>query len=629
MAESKIKKKKVLIGNRQENTGYEAKHDRNHEDIPKHTKETAKRLLQRLSRQKKKIGVAVIATLLSSAAFTLLPLAVGRGIDSLVTAIQTYDSTVGIVKTAMQALWIPVLLIIASALISGLFSYIQQYIIASVGEELTLSLRRDISAKINRLPLRYFDIHKTGEIMSRVTNDLEKVSAVMQEGLPQLISASFTILFAVITMLLLSPSLFLVVLVSLIISTVATGFVSSLAQRAYGENLASMSALTAKIEEVYAGNRVIKTFNQQQEMLSEMEERNERQFQAQRNAQFADFTIYPTIRALGQLGFIATAVLGGGMALGGAITLGTVQAFLQYVNQISEPVTEAAYVVTSLQAAIAGAERVFAMLDEEEEIPDTQNTPAAAQIERSTIQDGRVTFDHVRFGYTPEHILIHDLNLEVRPNEMVAIVGPTGGGKTTLVNLLMRFYELNSGSISIDSKDITSLTRSEMRRRIGMVLQDTWLFEGTIAENISYGKRNATRDEIISAARAACCDHFIRTLPEGYDTVISGDATGISQGQMQLLTIARAMLTDPAILVLDEATSSVDTRTEVEIQKAMSRLMMGKTSFVIAHRLSTIQNADLILVVRDGDIIERGNHKELLKLNGFYASLYNSQFESA
>lgn len=596
---------------------HKKKQNRHNEDIPQNTKATVKRLLGRLAHQKKRLSVAVIASLLSCAAFTVLPLAVGKGIDSLVTAMRSYDGSVGIIETAAKALWIPVLLIAVSALVSGLLSYVQQYIIASVGEELTLSLRTDISTKLNRLPLRYFDAHKTGEIMSRVTNDLEKVSAVMQEGFPQLISSVFTILFAAGTMLVLSPLLFLVVLVSLAISTIATGYVSTLAQRAYGENFASMGALTGKIEEVYAGNRVVKVFNQQQAVLAAAEELNERQFKAQRNAQFADFAIYPTIRALGQLGFIATAVLGGGMALKGAITLGTVQAFLQYVNQISEPVTEAAYVVTSLQAAIAGAERVFSLLDEEEERPDAGGSAHA-------IAQGHVVFQNVRFGYTPDRVLIKDLNLEVRPNEMVAIVGPTGGGKTTLVNLLMRFYELDGGFISIDGQDITAMPRCEMRRRIGMVLQDTWLFEGTIAENIAYGKQDATREEIVAAARAACCDHFIRTLPQGYDTVLSGETAGISQGQMQLLTIARAMLTDPAILVLDEATSSVDTRTEMEIQKAMARLMRGRTNFVIAHRLSTIQNADLILVVRDGDIIERGNHVQLMKQNGFYASLYRS-----
>ena len=575
------------------------KRELSHEDIPRNTRATAWRLLGRMARQWWKLLLVAGAALLSSASFTAIPLAVGMGIDRLVDAIRAFDGSAGVVETAAGALGLPVLLVAAAALFSSLMSYVQQYIIATVGEELTLSLRQDVSAKLNRLPLRYFDGHKTGDIMSRVTNDLEKVSSVMQVGLMQLVSAVFTIALAAAAMVMLSPRLFLVVLVSLALSMTATGYVSALAQRAYGGNMAAMGALTGKVEELYAGNRVVKVFNRQAAMLEEAEVLNEAQFRAQRRAQFADYAIYPAIRVLGQLGFIATAVLGGGMALGGAITLGTVQAFLQYVNQIAEPVTEASYVITSLQAAIAGAERVFALLDEEEERPDAAG-------DASVITQGHVEFRHARFGYTPERTLIHDLNLEVRPNEMVAIVGPTGGGKTTLVNLLMRFYELDGGSISI-----------------------AWLFEGTIAENIAYGRQDATREEIVAAARAACCDHFIRTLPQGYDTPLSGETTGVSQGQMQLLTIARAMLTDPAILVLDEATSSVDTRTEVEIQKAMARLMEGKTSFVIAHRLSTIRSADLILVVRDGDIVERGTHRELMARNGFYASLYRSQFEAA
>lgn len=590
-------------------------------DVPQNTKATVKRFFHRMARQKKKLIIVGIATLLSSAAFTAMPLALGVGIDRLVAAIGTYDRSVGVGQTVITALGLPLLCMGAAFTVSCLLAYMQQYIIASVGEELTLSFRKDVSAKLGRLPLRYFDTHKAGDIMSRVTNDLEKVSTVMQVGLMQFISAAFTILFAVIAMLMLSPKLFVVVLISLALSMTATGYVSGLAQKAYGENMASMGALTGKVEEIYAGNRVVKLFNQQHTVLEAAEELNQRQFKAQRRAQFADYAIYPTIRLLGQLGFIATAVLGGGMALGGAVSLGVVQAFLQYVNQISEPVTEASYVITSLQAAIAGAERVFTLLDEEE----VSEEDGSAEV----ITEGCVKFNNVRFGYTPDNILMKGLNLEVKPNEMVAIVGPTGGGKTTLVNLLMRFYELNGGSIAIDGQDVTTMSRSGMRRRIGMVLQDTWLFEGTIAQNIAYGRRDATREEIVAAAKAACCDHFIRTLPEGYDTVLSGEATGVSQGQMQLLTIARAMLTDPAILVLDEATSSVDTRTEVEIQKAMTRLMEGKTSFVIAHRLSTIQNADVILVVKEGDIVERGSHRELLAQKGFYASLYNSQFDAA
>lgn len=589
------------------------------EDIPKNTRHTVNRFLKRIAKQKKKLVLVAIVTILSSVAFTAMPLAMGYGIDRLVTAIQKFDGRHTILETAFDALGMPIMWITIFFIVSCALSYIQQYVIASVGEELTLSFRQDVSVKLSKLPLRYFDTHKTGDIMSRVTNDLEKVSTVMQVGLMQLISSIFTIIFSVIAMISLSPRLFLVVLISLTLSLIATGIVSALAQRAYGENMAAMGALSGKVEEMYAGNRIIKLFNQQDKMLEDISLLNERQFKAQRNAQFADYAIYPTIRVLGQLGFIATAVIGGGMALGGTITLGVVQAFLQYVNQIAEPVTGAAYVITSLQAAIAGMERVFILLDEEEE--------RIEEIEQKVeITQGHVLFQNVDFGYTSEHILIKDLNLEVKPNEMVAIVGPTGGGKTTLVNLLMRFYEINQGKICIDGQDITFMPRSEMRRRIGMVLQDTWLFEGTVAENIAYGNKHASRDDIINAAKAASCDHFIRTLPYGYDTVLSGETTGVSQGQMQLLTIARAMLCDPAILVLDEATSSVDTRTEVQIQKAMATLMQGRTSFVIAHRLSTIQNADVILVMQEGSIVERGNHKELLAMNGFYATLYHSQF---
>ena len=597
------------------------------EDIPKNTKKTIKRLMERLKTQNKKLIIVGILVLLSSVFYAVIPLMVGLAINNLVYAISNFDKSESVVSIVTQALAMPVLTLVIISMINSFLSYIQQYIVSSVGENLTLSLRNDISKKINKIPLKYFDSHKKGDVMSRVTNDLEKVSLVMQVGFMQFISSCFTIILTIISMLILNLKLSLVIFIFIGISAIATNYVSSLSQRYYAYNFDAMGQLSGKIEEVYSGNRIIKIFNQQEDIIQEVTELNKKQFEANRKAQFVDFAIYPTIRLLSQLGFVATAIIGGIMTLNGQISLGAIQAFLQYVNQVSEPVTQASYVIMSLQSAIAGAERVFELLDEEEEIADIKINQSL--FNEHNISRGRVDFKNVKFGYTDEKTLIKNLNLEVKPNEIVAIVGPTGGGKTTLINLIMRFYELNGGYISIDGININEIPRNTLRRQIGMVLQDTWLFEGTIAENIAYGNRDATREEIIAAAKAACCDHFIRTLEHGYDTVISGETSNISQGQMQLLTIARAMLTNPTIMILDEATSSVDTRTEVEIQKALSRLMKDKTSFVIAHRLSTIQNADLILVVKDGDIVERGSHNNLIEQNGFYASLYYSQFEVA
>lgn len=594
------------------------------EDIPKNTKKTIKRLMIRLKDQKNKLIVVGVSALLGSVAYAVMPLIIGSAIDNLLKGIQSLDGSVSAISMIIEVLTIPIVLLVAVTIISSLLSYIQQYIIASIGENLTYSLRKEISNKINKLPLKYFDSHKTGDVMSRITTDLEKVSQVMQVGFMQFISSTFTIALTVIAMLFLNIKLSLLIFIFIGISAFATNYVSKLSQRYYAENFAVMGELTGKVEEVYSGNAIIKVFNKQKDVVSEMVELNKKQFEANRKAQFVDFAIYPTIRFLSQLGFISTAIIGGIMTLNGYITLGGIQAFLQYVNQVSEPVTQASYVIMSLQSAIAGAERVFELLDEEEEVKDSEYL-----LSKTPITEGKVNFKNVNFGYTSEKTLINNLNLEVKPNEMVAIVGPTGGGKTTLINLIMRFYELNGGTISIDGTNITHIPRNELRRQIGMVLQDTWLFKGTVAENIAYGNMEATREEIVAAAKAASCDHFIRTLEHGYDTVISSEIANVSQGQMQLLTIARAMLTNPSIMILDEATSSVDTRTEVEIQKALSRLMKDKTSFVIAHRLSTIQNADMILVVKDGDIVERGNHKNLLKQNGFYASLYYSQFEVA
>ena len=597
------------------------------EDIPQNTKKTIKRLIKALKVQNKKLIIVGILTIFSSIFYTIIPLMIGLAINNLVSAISNFDKSTNILEVVVQALTKPILVLILISIISSILSYIQQYIISSVGENLTLSLREDISKKINKLPLKYFDSHKKGDVMSRVTNDLEKVSLVMQVGFMQFISSCFTIIFTIISMLILNVKLSLLIFIFIGISSIATNYVSKLSQRYYAYNFNAMGQLSGKIEEVYSGNNIIKIFNKQNDVIEEVTELNKKQFEANKRAQFVDFAIYPTIRFLNQLGFVVTAIVGGIMTINGQISLGGIQAFLQYVNQVSEPITQASYVIMSLQSAIAGAERVFELLDEEEEIADSKLNESL--LDKCPISKGKVEFKNVKFGYTDEKTLIKNLNLQVNPNEMVAIVGQTGGGKTTLINLIMRFYELKAGSILIDGVNIKEIPRNILRRQIGMVLQDTWLFEGTIAENISYGKMDATREEIIAAAKAACCDHFIRTLEHGYDTVISSETANISQGQMQLLTIARAMLTNPTIMILDEATSSVDTRTEIEIQKALSRLMKDKTSFVIAHRLSTIQNADMILVVKDGDIVERGIHKTLLEQNGFYASLYYSQFEVA
>lgn len=593
-----------------------------YEDVPQETKATLQRLMKLLSKQKKSMYLIFLLAFFSCLGNAFIPLVIGIALDQLIQALQN-PSTLPVWEVLLQTLAIPTIILLALTLLCSLLAYWQQYVVASFGEKLTLQLRKQISEKLTKLPLRYFDSHTTGEVLSRSTNDLEKVSEVMQTGFMQFVSSVFTIVITITLMLWLDLILSVVVMISIFAAMIATSFVSRKSQIYFSKNQAVLGRLNAEIEEAYTGNIILKVFNQQEQTLDSLLALNQQQYLAMRKAQFMNYAIYPAIRILSQLGFIVTAFVGGFMSIQGQITLGSMQAFLQYVNQIGEPITQFSYVINALQAAIAGAERVFILLDEEEEIADTND------VVNFTAQAGHVTFEHVRFGYHKEHPLMKDVSLEVKPNEKVAIVGPTGGGKTTLINLLMRFYEIQGGSICIDHQDIRSISRNDLRRMIGMVLQDTWLFHGSIADNIAYGKKNATREEIIESAKAARCDHFIRTLPEGYDTMITSEQSIISQGQMQLLTIARAMLMNPTIMILDEATSSVDTRTEIEIQKAMKTIMQGKTSFVIAHRLSTILDADLIVVVKDGDIIETGNHERLLQKDGFYASLYHSQFANS
>jgi ATP-binding cassette subfamily B protein len=512
------------------------------------------------------------------------------------------------------------LLMVGLYLISAAFQYVQQYLMAAVAQTTVYAIRRQVEEKFERLPLRFFDSRPHGEVLSRVVNDMDNISSTLQQSLTQLITSVVTVVGVIVMMLTISPLLTLVVLLTLPLSVAITG---SIARRSQGFFLAQQTALGAlngHVEEMYTGHPIIKAFGRETWSAATFDELNDRYYEAGWRAQFMTGIIFPLMRSVGNLGYALVAVIGGILVTRRAIAIGDVQAFIQYAQQFSQPIAQLTSIINSIQLTMASAERVFELLDEPEEIPEA---PDAAVL---SAPRGAVRFDHVRFGYRPEEPLIEDMNVDVRPGQMIAIVGPTGAGKTTLVNLLMRFYDVNGGRILVDGRDVTRLTRGSLRRAFGMVLQDTWLFSGTIRENIAYGRQDATPDEIVAAAVAAQADHFIRTLPEGYDTVLSEAATTLSQGQKQLLTIARAFLADPPMLILDEATSSVDTRTEIHIQQAMAGLMKGRTSFVIAHRLSTIRDADLILVMNHGRIIEQGTHDELLARNGFYADLYNSQF---
>ena len=493
---------------------------------------------------------------------------------------------------------------------------------ASVAETLTLRLRKTMTDKLNHLPMKFYDQYKTGDILARATLDLDKVSEVLQVGLMKLISAILSIVIGLGLMIYLSPLLTVGIVVILLISLLLTNVLAKKNQVYFSENQAALGAVGTKAEEDYSGNLLIKAYNRQQETEAELDKLNEAQFQAFKKAQFVSFAINPLIRLINQLGFVTSAVVGGIMVINGQLSIGLVQAYLQYVNQVSEPITQVSYVINSLQSAFAALERIFEILDLPEEKENTLNLPVPEKLK------GEVAFKHVAFGYQKGQLLMEDVNFQVKPKQMVAIVGPTGAGKTTMINLLMRFYDVAKGQIEVDGKNISHFSRAEIRQKFGMVLQDTWLFEGTVADNIAYGRPDATREEIIQAAKDAQCHHFIQTLPEGYETIISTDGSQISQGQQQLLTIARAILADPQLLILDEATSSVDTRTEGMIQQAMDKLTAKRTSFVIAHRLSTIKNADLILVMKDGTIIEKGSHHSLMEKGSFYANLYNSQFAS-
>ena len=508
-------------------------------------------------------------------------------------------------------------------IVGSFFSWLQHYIMAGISQRTVYGLRKEADAKLARLPLKYYDSNTRGEILSRVTNDIDNIAGTLQQSLTQLITATFTVIGVLIMMFSISPLLAVIALATLPLSVIVTLSIARRSQKQFTEQWDSTGALNGHIEEMYTGHNIVKAFNRQKEAIDEFDRENGRLYQASFRAHFISSTIQPAMRFINNLNYVAVCVLGGMRVANGTLSLGDVQAFIQYSRQFTQPIVQTASIMNVLQSTVASAERVFELLDEEEETPDTQEPVVIEDVE------GRVVFDSVSFRYKPDVPLIEDMNLEVEPGQTVAIVGPTGAGKTTVVNLLMRFYEINGGSISIDGVDIRDMARDDLRRLFGMVLQDTWLFNGTIRDNIAYGREDATESEIVAAARAAHVDHFVRTMPDGYDTELGDEASNISQGQKQLLTIARAFLADPEILILDEATSSVDTRTEVLIQEAMAELMRGRTSFVIAHRLSTVRNADTILVMDNGSIVEQGSHTELMKARGFYYDLYNSQFAGA
>ncbi|MGZ6339417.1 MAG: ABC transporter ATP-binding protein [Candidatus Limnocylindrales bacterium] len=512
------------------------------------------------------------------------------------------------------------LLLIAVYVLSALFSWASAYIMAGVAQRTVYQMRRQVDEKLGRQPFRYFDSHPRGDILSRVTNDIDNIGQTLQQSLSQVITSVLTIVGVLGMMFWISPELALVSLLVLPAAALTTVFIARRSQRQFAAQWQWTGTLNGHVEETHTGHDVVKVFGHQAEALAVFDERNEQLFQASYRAQFISGIIQPAMSLLSNLNYVAIAVIGGVRVASGTMSLGDVQAFIQYSRQFTMPITQVASIMNIMQSAVASAERVFELLDEVEEVPDTATPATLGKVE------GRLAFEDVSFRYEPDKPLISHLHLQVDPGESVAIVGPTGAGKTTLVNLLMRFYELDGGRITVDGIDSRDLTRDDLRRTFGMVLQDTWLFGGTIRENIAYGAEGASEEAIQEAARAAHVDHFVRTLPDGYDTLIDDEASNLSQGERQLLTIARAFLADPEILILDEATSSVDTRTEVLVQRAMARLMHGRTAFVIAHRLSTIHDADTILVMDHGAIVEQGSHQELMARQGFYYDLYQSQF---
>lgn len=583
-------------------------------------KGTLKRLIQYLKPHRFYLFAVLVMAILSTIFSILSPKVMGKATTKLFEGIVAKFQGVPGAEIDFQYIWQIIMILIGLYVLSALFGYIQQYLMAGVAQKTVYDLRRDVNTKLNKLPLKYFDARTHGDILSRVTNDVDNISTTLQQSLTQLITSILTIIGVIVMMLSISPLLTLIAVLTLPISIIAITSIAKRSQKQFVRQQKELGQLNGHVEEMYTGHKIVKAFGREGKSLEQFDEINERLYESGWKAQFISGVIMPIMSFIGNIGYVLISVVGGILVTKRSIEIGDVQAFIQYARQFTMPITQTANIANIIQSTVASAERVFEILDEEEEVPEAAKPAVLKQ------PQGNVIFDHVRFGYDSEKPLIEDMNINVHQGQTIAIVGPTGAGKTTLINLLMRFYELNAGSITVDGVSIAQMKRGDLRSLFGMVLQDTWLFNGTIRDNIAYGREGATDEEVVSAAKTAYADHFIRTLPGGYNTVLNEEASNISQGQKQLLTIARAILADPAILILDEATSSVDTRTELHIQQAMNELMKGRTSFVIAHRLSTIKDADLILVMNHGSVIEQGTHEELLELGGFYADLYNSQF---
>lgn len=588
---------------------------------PKDLKKSVKKLMQYIAKYKIGIFIVMLFAAFSTIFNVAGPKILGKATTALSEGLMKKIQGTGSID--FHKIGLILLIVLALYLASALFSFVQGWIMTGITQKVCYRLRREISEKINRMPMKYFESRTYGEVLSRITNDVDTLGQGLNQSITTIITSVATLIGVLVMMLSISPLMTLIALIILPISMGLIALVTRKSQKYFHAQQEYLGHINGQVEEVYGGHLVVKAFNHEKETIEEFERTNRILYNSAWKSQFLSGMMQPIIMFVGNLGYACVALTGGLLAIKNVITIGDIQAFIQYVKNFTQPIQQIAQVINMVQSMSAASERVFEFLEEEEEI---QLAEQPADISKVT---GEVTFDHVGFGYQPEQPIIHDFSAHVEPGQKIAIVGPTGAGKTTMVKLLMRFYDVDRGSIRLNDRDIRDFNRRDLRDAFGMVLQDTWLFKGTIMENIRYGRLDATDEEVIAAAKAARAHHFIQTLPGGYQMELNEDASNVSQGQKQLLTIARAILADNKILILDEATSSVDTRTEIEIQKAMDNLMKGRTSFVIAHRLSTIRNADLILVMKDGDIIEQGDHDTLLAANGFYANLYNSQFEEA